>query len=222
MTRRIPLVTVLAFAAAVALVASTTAAAKRKPPSCTRDGATLVAAEGKVRVVRVKHTPGKQRTRNEALLACWTSTGKRGEILREQDFGDDFQERTQFEIVDGRWIGAYELHSGGITESATALVYDPYNRKTVHRSAGTLCDAERGDFSGPDDVAFLPNGGMALACNRLLMLKDRSSTTAQELEPNGTFVFSLGVSQHHRGFGPRLYWTVESANQQQTTKSIPL
>jgi hypothetical protein len=221
MTRRIPLVTVLALAVTAALAASPIAAAKRKPPSCTRGGATLVAAEGKTRIVRVKHKPGKQRTRVDALLACWTSTGKRGEILREEDFGDDFQERTQFEILDGRWIGAYELHTGGISESATALVYDAYNRKTVHKSAGTACDADRGDFSGVDDVAFLPNGGMAFACNRLLMFKNRDSATAQELEPAGTFVLSLAVSQFHRGFGPRLYWTIESGNQQ-TTKSLPL
>jgi hypothetical protein len=195
------------------------AAAKRKPPSCYRGGATLVAADGKVRIVRVKHTPGRQRTRNEALLACWTSTGKRGEILREQDFGDDFREHTQFEIVDGRWIGAFEVHEGGISESTSALVYDAYNRKTVHKAHA--CDVERGDFTGVDDVAFLPNGGMAFSFNRLLMFKNRNSTALQELEPTGTFVISVAVSHFRRGFGARLYWTVESANQQ-TTKSIPL
>jgi hypothetical protein len=218
MTRRTPIVVISVLALALA-AGPPAASAKGKPPSCYRGGATFVAGEGKTRIVRVKHTPGKQRTRNEALLACWTSTGKRGEILREQDFGDDFVERTHFEIVDGRWIGAFETHSGGITESTSALVYDPYNRKTVHKS--TACNVERGDFSGVDDAAFLPNGGMAFSCNRLLLFKNRSATTPQELEPNGTFVLSLAVSHSHRGFGPRLYWTVESGNQQ-TTKSIPV
>ena len=218
MTRR--LTTAVALAVVSALVAVPAASAKRKPPSCYRGGATLVAADGKTRIVRVKHKPGKQRTRDDALLACWTSTGKRGEILREQDFGDDFRESTQFQIVDGRWIGAFEDHEGGVTESTSALVYDAYNRKTLHTSAA--CDVERGDLTGIDDVAFLPNGGMAFACNRLLMFKDRSSTTPQELEPPGTFVLSLAVSLIHHGFGPRLYWTIEGANNQQTTKSLPL
>jgi hypothetical protein len=218
MTRRTTTAAVLAIAALL-VAGAPTASAKRKPPSCYRGGATLVAADGNTRIVRVKHTPGRQRTRNEALLACWAPTGLRGEILREQDFGDDFVEHTAFEIVDGRWIGAFETHSGGITESTSALVYDARNRKTVHKS--DACDVERGDFSGVDDAAFLPNGGMAFSCDRLLLFKDRNSTTPQELEPAGTFVLNLGVSHRHRGFGPRLYWTVERGNQQ-TTKSIPV
>jgi hypothetical protein len=200
-----------------ALGGADVAAAKRL--SCYRGGATLVAADGKVRIVRVKHKPGRQRTRDDALLACWTSTGHRGEILREQDFGDDFRERTQFQIVDGRWIGAFESHEGGVSESTSALVYDALHRKTLHTSEA--CDVERGDLTGIDDVAFLPNGGMAFSCNRLLMFKDRNATTPQELEPQGTFVLSLAVTHFRRGAGPRLYWTVEAGNQQ-TTKSLAL
>jgi hypothetical protein len=216
MNRRFPTVLLLVASLSV-LGGADTAAAKRL--SCYRGGATLVAADGKVRILRVKHRPGRQRTRDDALLACWTSTGKRGEILRERDFGDDFREHTQFQIVEGRWIGAFETHEGGITESTSALVYDPYNRKTVHTSKA--CDVERGDLTGIDDVAFLPNGGMVFACNRLLMFKDRNSVTPQELEPAGTFVLSLAVSLIHHGFGPRLYWTVETGNQQ-TAKSLAL
>ena len=218
MTRRLPILVVSVLALAL-LAGPSAASAKRKPRSCYRGGATLVAADGNARIVRVKHTPGRQRTRNEALLACWAPTGLRGEILREQDFGDDFVEHTRFEIVDGRWIGAFETHTGGISESTSALVYDARNRKTVHKS--TACDVERGDFTGVDDVAFLRNGGMAFACNRLLLFKDRNAATPQEIEPVGTFIINLAVSHRNRGFGPRLYWTVESGNQQ-TTKSIPL
>jgi hypothetical protein len=219
MTSRTKITVFAALCVALVASAAVGTAAGRKPPSCMRDGATLVAAEGKVRIVRVKHKPGKQRTRDDALLACWTSTGRRGEILREQDFGDDFRERTQFEIVDGRFIGAFEVHEGGVSESTSALVYDAYNRRTLHKS--DACDVERGDFTGVDDVAFLPNGGMAFSCNRLLMFKNRNSTTPQELEPTGTFVISVAVSHLRRGFGPRLYWTIESGNQQ-TTRSLAL
>lgn len=212
--------TAIAAALVAALLATPPlASAKRKPPSCYRGGATLVAADGNARVVRVKHKPPKGATSNDFLLSCWAPTGRRGKILTEREFGDDLRVQTQIEIVDGRWVGAYIDFLGGVTESTKALVYDARNHRTVHDSRA--CDVERGDFTGVDDVAFLPSGGMAFACSRLLMFKDAGSATTQDLEPVGTFVLNLAVAHQHRGFGPRLYWTVE-VGQTQTVKSLPL
>lgn len=215
MTRRTLALTVLVVAAG--LLTLPVASAKRRP-SCYRGGATLIAAEGNTIIVKVKHRPGKQRTRDDAFLACWAPTGRRGEILHEEDFGDDFQEHSDFEIIAGRWIGAYELHSGGISESATSLVYDARNRKTVHRSKA--CDFERGDFSGIDDVAFLPDGGMAIACDQLLLFRNAKATSPQVLEPRGTSVGSLAATPGRRGFGTRLFWTVTGPNNTIVTKSL--
>jgi hypothetical protein len=214
------LLAALAAAVVTSLIAVVPAAlSTHRPPSCLRDGARLVAAEGNVRVVRVKTRRPARATRSESLLACWAPTGRRGTVVRELDFGDDLRTRSVIEIVDGRYVGAIVDYEGGVTETIRAHVYDARNRRKVHDSRP--CDFERGDFTGTDDVAFLPRGGMAFACSRLVMFKDASSTTLQTLEPAGTDVRNLAVGRFSRGFSPRLYWSVFTGDQA-TAKSLPI
>ncbi len=64
----------------------------------------------------------------------------------------------------------------------TAAVFDARKAKRLH-SSSPRCDADDDDFRGPDDVVFLPKGGMAFACGPLWLFRtgepedrDRSSS----------------------------------------------
>jgi hypothetical protein len=203
-----------AVAAALLIPAAT---ADAKPPSCTRDGASLEAASGKVRVVRrTLKTQSAQETRREGLSACWAPTGKRFRIATEQDFGDDLRSRTRVEIVDGRYVGVVLTGEGGVSIGVTASVFDARHAKRLHRS--TACDADDDDFRGPDDVVFLPRGGMAFACGALYLFRSASTATAQQLEPVTARARSLALSSHSDAFIDRLYWTLGDG----TIKSLDL
>jgi hypothetical protein len=93
-----------------------------------------------------------------------------------------------------------------VSISASARVYDARTRKLLHDTAA--CDElDRGDYTGPDDVAFLDGGGLAFACSQLILYKGAKGT-AQQLEPLGTDVRQIAVSRHSSGFTQRLFWTV--------------
>src|SRR5687768_13389282 len=100
---------------ALAAVLAPTAPAATQ--SCQREGATLRAASGKVRVVAVKEKPQNSETRRDRIYGCWTSTGRRFTLFQARDFGLDSIERDRFEIVDGRYIGAIRHFEGGASES---------------------------------------------------------------------------------------------------------
>ena len=183
-------------------------AAQAKPPSCTRGGATLEEASGKVRVVRiVRKTQSAQETRREALLSCWTATGKRKQIALEQDFGEDLISHTDLQIVDQRYVGVYEVGIGGVSIGAVASVWDARKRTRVHSSANR-CKNDDDDFKGPDDVAFLPRGGLAFTCGPLWLFKNAKAKTATMLEPANAGARQLGVSTRADGVFDRLYWTL--------------
>src|SRR5690606_38835809 len=65
--------TITGAAALLATAARADAAAK----SCTRNGAKLLAADGRVRVVSVKEKPQNSETRRDRIYGCWTATGRR-------------------------------------------------------------------------------------------------------------------------------------------------
>ena len=92
--------------------------AQAAPKSCQREGATLLAASGKVRVVSVKEKPQNSETRRDRIYGCWTSTGRRFTLFQSRDFGLDSIERDHFEIIDGRYIGAIREFEGGVERVA--------------------------------------------------------------------------------------------------------
>src|SRR3954470_10196092 len=91
--------------ALMALAVPTVAEGAASPKSCQREGATLLAASGKVRVVSVKERPQNSETRRDRIYGCWTATGRRFTLFQSRDFGLDSIERDHFEIIDGRYIG---------------------------------------------------------------------------------------------------------------------
>ena len=190
--------------AAFALAATSAGAAA---PSCSRGGATILAASGKVRVVSVPNKPKNQESRRGHVLACRTTTGRRFELFFSRDFGLDLIERDQFTIVGERYIGVIRDFEGGVSESRTAATYDTFTRKKL-RTSGPCDSVDTGDFSGVEDAAFLPRGGLAYACGRLRISDAQGD---RELEPAGTDVRNLAVSFNTRGFNSRLYWVVVTA-----------
>ena len=112
MTRPIAIVaSLIAFLA----VAAPAEAAK----SCQREGAKLLAADGRVRIVSVKERAQNSETRRDRIYGCWTTTGRRFTMFLQRDFGLDLISRAQFEIVDGRYIGVIQQFEGGVSESLT-------------------------------------------------------------------------------------------------------
>lgn len=194
---------VLALTAAILAVgiAATPASAA---PSCSRGGAKLLAASARVRVVALKQKPKNSESRRDRILGCRILTGRRFEMFFARDFGLDLIERDTIEIVQDRYIGVIRDFEGGASESRTAATYDTFTRKKLRTSAP--CDSvDTGDFSGVEDAAFLPRGGLAYTCGKLRIsdaLGDR------QLEPPGTDVRNLAASFHTRGFNSRLYWVV--------------
>jgi hypothetical protein len=197
------------------------AADAAKTKSCTRGGAKVEAAAGGVRVVRLKAArQSPQETRREHLLACWTKTGKRVVVAREVDHGLDNIARTRIEIVDGRYVGVDAQNEGGVSESVAARVYDARTSKLLHTSKA--CDeGDTDDHIGIDDVAFLEGGGMAMACQKLLLFR-KAGSALETIEPQGTWVRQVAVSANSFGFGARLFWVVGLDGDAEVTKSMAL
>jgi hypothetical protein len=199
--------------AGLALAAAPAVAA----PSCTRGGGKVIAASAKVRVVSIANRPKNQESRRDHILGCRVFSGKRFELFFARDFGLDLIEHDDFTIVDERYIGALRDFEGGVSESRTAATYDTFTRKKL-RNSGPCDSVDTGDFSGVEDAAFLPRGGLAYACGRLRISDSKGD---RELEPPGTDVRNLAVSFNTRGFNSRLYWVVV-AGAVVTPKSLDL
>jgi hypothetical protein len=200
--------------ASLALLA-VAAPAQAAPKSCQREGATLLAASGKVRVVSVKEKPQNSESRRARIYGCWTSTGRRFTLFQSRDFGLDSIERDHFEIVDGRYIGAIRHFEGGASESRIAATWDAQQHKAVHSTQP--CDGvSSGDFGGVIDAVFFGKGGIAYTCWQRSRIVDGQGDRL--LEPDGTNVTNLAVASNSHWFGPRLYYTVNET----TAKSLPL
>ena len=208
--------TVAATAAAVVALAPAAATADAAP-ACNRGGGTVLAASAHVRVISIANRPRNQESRRDHIFGCRVTTGRRFEMFFARSFGLDLIERDVFEIVQDRYIGVIRDFEGGASESRTAATYDTYTRKKLRDS--DPCDSvDTGDFSGVEDAAFLPRGGLAYACGRLRISDAKGD---RELEPPGTDVRHLAVSLHTRGFNSRLYWIVVAAGVEQV-KSLDL
>jgi hypothetical protein len=195
-----------AIASVIALLA-VASPAQAAPKSCQREGATLLAASGKARVVSVKEKAQNSETRRVRLYGCWTSSGRRFTLFLQRDFGLDLIERAHIEIVDGRYIGIIRDFEGGVSESRTAATWDASKHVAVRNSKP--CDEiSSGDFSGVEDAVFFRNGGLAYACNGSLRISDGKGD--RELEPAGAKVTQLAVSANSYGFGARLYYTQDT------------
>lgn len=199
MTRTLAL---LASTVAVLTLASPAEAAK----SCTRGGAKLLEADARVRVVSVKERRRRGETRRERIYGCWTPTGRRFTLFVQRDRGLDLIERAQFEIVDGRYIGAIRQFEGGVSESLTAATWDAQKRRLVHDSA-PCNEVSAGDTYGVLDAVFFHGGGMAYTCWGHLRLADAHGD--RDLEPAGTRASHLGISRNAHGLSERLYYTVD-------------
>jgi hypothetical protein len=200
----------------LAVLALSTSAAEAAP-NCSRGGGKVVAASAKVRVIAIPNKPKNQESRRDHILGCRVATGKRFELFFARDFGLDLIERDDYEIVDERYIGVIRDFEGGVSESRTAATYDTFTRKKL-RNSGPCDSVDTGDFSGVEDAAFLPRGGLAYACGRLRISDSKGD---RELEPPGTDVRNLAVSFNTRGFNSRLYWVVVTGNVAQE-KSLDL
>jgi hypothetical protein len=208
----------LCLTAATALAAlALSATAAEAAPSCSRGGGKVVAASAKVRVIAIPNKPKNQESRRDHILGCRVATGKRFELFFARDFGLDLIERDDYEIVEERYIGVIRDFEGGVSESRTAATYDTFTRKKL-RNSGPCDSVDTGDFSGVEDAAFLPRGGLAYACGRLRISDSKGD---RELEPPGTDVRNLAVSFNTRGFNSRLYWVVV-AGATTTAKSLDL
>ena len=197
----------LPVAALLAALLIPAGAADAKAPSCTRGGATLEQADGKVRIVRREFKTSGQETRREGVSACWAPTGKRFRIATERDFGDDLRTRTRIEIVDERYVGVVETGEGGVSIGVVASIFDARKAKRLH-SSSPRCDADNDDFRGPDDAVFLPNGGMAFTCGPLWFFKTGAQKKATQLEPATAGARSLGLAYGSDSFIDRFYWTL--------------
>ena len=199
--------------AALALPGTASAAA----PNCSRGGGKVVAASAKVRVIAIPNKPKNQESRRDHIFGCRVTTGKRFELFFSRDFGLDLIEHDTYEIVQERYIGALRDFEGGVSESRTAATYDTFTLQKL-RDSGPCDSVDTGDFSGVEDAAFLPRGGLAYACGRLRISDSKGD---RELEPPGTDVRNLAVSFNTRGFNSRLYWVVV-AGPTTTAKSLDL
>ena len=174
------------------------ASAHAAAPSCQRDGGMLLAANGKTRVVSVKEKPTGNRTRQDHIYGCWTTTGRRFTLFTAVNIGEDEVESDEYTIVGGRYIGVIRTIEGGASEDLSSATFDANQHKALYTSKP--CDAvDRGDSGGIDDAVFLRNGAMAYSCFQLHLVNQQGDKL---LEPAGTPVEDLAAS-----FG-RLYWTV--------------
>jgi hypothetical protein len=170
------------------------AAPAQAAPSCTRNGAKLLAASGSVRVVSLKGERGKTETRHDRILGCRTSTGRRFTMFEAVDHGLDEVRVDTFTIVQGRYVGVFTDFQGGTGDSFTAATYDVVKRKRLHTTSA--CD---GSEDGVDEAVFFKNGGMAYSCGQLRVADGKGD---RQLEPEGIDVQQLAVAA-----GGRLYWT---------------
>jgi hypothetical protein len=207
----------LRLLAATGAALALTADAAEAAPNCSRGGGKVVAASAKVRVIAIANRPKNQESRRDHIFGCRVTTGKRFELFFARDFGLDLIERDDYQIVDERYIGVIRDFEGGVSESRTAATYDTFTRKKL-RHSGPCDSVDTGDFSGVEDAAFLPRGGLAYACGRLRI---SDATGDRELEPPGTDVRNLAVSFNTRGFNSRLYWVVVAGGTE-TAKSLDL
>ena len=201
--------------ALIALAVPSLAEGAASPKSCQREGATLLAASGKVRVVSVKEKPQNSETRRDRIYGCWTSTGRRFTLFQSRDFGLDSIERDHFEIIDGRYIGAIRTFEGGVSESRVANTWDAQKHVAV-RDTEPCNEVSSGDFSGVEDAVFFHSGGIAYTCWQQSRIVDGKGDRV--LEPNGTRVTQLAVSKNSTAYGERLYYTVNET----TLKTLPL
>jgi hypothetical protein len=187
------------------------APAAQAAPSCTRDGAKLLAASGSVRVVSMKDQRGKTETRHDRVLGCRSSTGRRFTMFESVDHGEDSIQHDTLTIYGNRYVGVDTTIEGGASLDRRAATYDTNARKRLHTTQP--CDAfDRGDVGGIVDVVFFKNGAMAYACDQLRIADGKGD---RQLEPQGTTVGRLAVSGTNMDFGPRLYWTANG-----TVKSL--
>ena len=195
-----PLAAIGCLAVTVALTLGPTSADARGP-KCTR-GATLVAASGSVRVVRVKlkADPGE---RYEKLLGCRTTNGRRFTLDYEVEIPDELYTQTSFTVIEGRYIGAISRFSGAVRDGASATVWDTRTRRQIHTSRST-CRPSSSSY-GIFEAVFLPRGAMAYRCDEAgLFLADAEGTHL--LESADVNPADLAAS------GGRLYWTVSGYN----------
>jgi len=199
------LLPLLALLTLMVVAAPATAAAT---PSCTRGGAKLLAADGKVRVVSVKEKPQNSESRRDRIYGCWTTTGRRFTLFQARDFGLDSIERDHFEIIGGRFIGVIRDFEGGASESQIAATFDAQKHKAVHDTKP--CDeVSAGDFSGVEDAVFFSGGGIAYTCFKQSRIVDGKGDRA--LEANGVVVTNLAVSANSHDFTERLFYLADDA-----------
>src|SRR5262245_46116373 len=129
------------------------APAAQAAPSCTRDGAKLLAASGSIRVVSLKGKRGKTETRHDRILGCRTSNGRRFTMYESVDHGLDELRRDTFTIVANRYVGVFTDFESGTGDSFTASTYDVVKRKHLHTTTG--CDSAE---DGVDEAVFFKNG----------------------------------------------------------------
>jgi hypothetical protein len=193
------------------------AAPAHAAPSCTRDGANLLAAAPGLRVVSWAEKHGRGETRHDRVLGCLTSNGKRFTLFASVDHGLDEIQHDAFTLVGGRFVGVFTEFEGGVSESFTAATYDVKLRKRLHDTSA--CDSfDDGVVSGVRDAVFFKSGGIAYSCGQLRIADGHGD---RQLEPAGTDVSDLAVASGGTENGPRLYWTVTVANVQ-TLKSLDL
>jgi hypothetical protein len=220
--RRAILVFVLALAAVVlvpgASAPPTASAPTTESKSCARQGDALVAAGRRVHVVRRRLARRFERTRHE-LAACWTPTGRRTRLgIESQSAGAEVVIDMEVDLVDDRYVGVVRHEMAGAGEARTAAIYDARTGRELHNTSA--CLGQRGRFEGISEVVFFNSGGLAFTCNRLLVFRRASSQTAEQIEPFGTFVESLGISTG----GGVLYWRVRTSpfGDIMATKSLTL
>jgi hypothetical protein len=208
MRRTPPLVSALAAVVAQTAAATPAHAAAR---SCTRGGATTIAVDGAESVVAVKATPVDGYL-TDKLYACSASTGKRVYLFSSTLRDGDRTERDTFTFIDDRHIGVTVSIAFGIGSTYAAAVYDPKSGKRTQTTGPCNRYALSDTDSGPDEVVFLPGGGIAYTCGRLRIADGHGD---RELEPAGSDVSHLAY-----GNG-RLYWTLRTGDQQ-TIKSLDI
>ena len=107
------------------------AAPAQAAPSCTRDGAKLLAASGSVRVVSFKETRGKTETRHDRVLGCRTSNGRRFTMFESVDHGEDSIQHDAFTIYGNRYVGA----DTAVARSAMMSVTERSEKSILSRAA---------------------------------------------------------------------------------------
>jgi hypothetical protein len=106
---------------------------------------------------------------------------------------------------------------GGVSIGVTAAVFDARKAKRPALSS-PRCDADDDDFRGPDDVVFLPKGGMAFTVRPAVALQERRPEDRDAARAAPAGARSLGPRLRSDSFIDRLYWTLGDG----TIKSLDL